>query len=160
MIIRDHCRPGAYGNREGWEPACDWPEDCVVQWGGQGVVFEGERVRRTAFFEAFPADPATFIRGEGADVPAAEAAAFAKFTRQRDCAGHELERRGYTNGAGICAHCGLFVSHAFEPLPEPEAAPGLLGRAFGGDQEALRHVLESYLAAQDGAPSEAASEDR
>ena len=32
------------------------------------------------------------------------------------CAEHRLERRGYRNGAGICADCGLFVSRAFPPI--------------------------------------------
>lgn len=29
--------------------------------------------------------------------------------------GGEVHRRGYKNGAGICKHCGLFDSNAFEP---------------------------------------------
>lgn len=146
MIIREHYRPGSYGNRAGWKPACDWPEDCMVQWGSRGVVFEGDKARSTAFFEAFPTDPETFIRGEGVDVPAAEAAAFAKFVRQRDCAGHELERRWFRNGAGICAHCGLFVSRAFEPLPEDDSAPkSLLQRTFSGDPDALATVIKGVL---------------
>jgi hypothetical protein len=144
MIIRDHCQPGSRRNPDSWSPVEDWPADCVVQWGGKGVVFDRAGTYRTAFFEAFPTDPATFIRGEGVDVPAAEAAAWTKFTRQRDCPGHELERRGYRNGAGFCAHCSLFVSRAFEPLDEPDTS-GLLGRVFAGDEAALAEVLTQLI---------------
>lgn len=112
----------------------------------RGVVFDPKGAYRTAFFEAFPTDPATFIRGEGVDVPAAEMAAWAKFACQRDCAGHELERRGYRNGAGICKHCGLFVSRAFEPLEEPDDSSTLLGRAFSGDTTALNEIFTELLA--------------
>jgi hypothetical protein len=147
-IIAEHCLPGASRNPSGWLPRCAWPGDCLVQWGGHGVVLGTEGTRRTAFFEAFPVDPPTFIRGEGADVVTAEAAAFAQFGRQRDCPGHRLERAGYRNGAGICAHCGLFVSKAFAPLADPDTS-GPLGAALAGDPVALARVWRDLAEAFD-----------
>ncbi len=115
--IAEHCAPGGWRHAgDPYTPTCAWPDDCFVQWGGNGVVLSASKgTYRTAFFEAFPTDPATFIRGEGATVAEAEAQAFAAFERHRACPGHEFERRGYTNGAGFCKHCGLFASKAFEP---------------------------------------------
>jgi hypothetical protein len=122
MIIADHHKPGHPMNF-GWEPEYSpvkaWPADCFVQWGSSGVVLSrnpNKESYRTAFFEAFPNDPPTFIRGEGATVAAAEVAAFAKWEKYLSCLGHEFERRDYRNGAGFCKHCGLFRSGAFEPL--------------------------------------------
>lgn len=71
---------------------------------------------RTAYFEAFPRDPDTFIRGEGKTLEEAEDKAWAKFERQSACPGHTFERQGYRNGAGICSQCKLFRSAVFEPL--------------------------------------------
>lgn len=62
-VIADHLQPGSWryeldqklgGDREGYVPSETWPEDCMVQWGGGGVVFTGKGSYRTAFFEAFP----------------------------------------------------------------------------------------------------------
>lgn len=139
-IIREHCQPGTRRNPTGWSPQSAWPEDCAVQWGEHGIVISSDRSRMTAFFEAFPTDPATFIRGEGASVPEAEASAFAQFRRYLDCPEHRVERRGYRNGGGLCIYCGLFVSHAFEPLPDPDTS-GFLGRALSGDPTALAKVM-------------------
>jgi hypothetical protein len=76
----------------------DWPEDCFVQCGGDGIVFEEGSLEetfksedgllktiatvigsptekkhyRTAFFEAFPKKPSCFIRGEGTTIQEAE----------------------------------------------------------------------------------------
>ncbi len=119
MTIAPHCRPGAWRNREGWIPARAWPENCYVQWGGNGVVISTKDPAgsyTTAFFEAMPKDPRTFIRGEGASVKEAEANAYDKFTRATKCDGHEFERRKYRNGAGFCKHCDMFCSNAFEPI--------------------------------------------
>lgn len=121
MIIADHHLPGSWRYQPENEPKCAWPDDCMVQWGDSGVVLrEADKggSYRTAFFEAFPRNPNTFIRGEGATVGDAEASAFAKFQKYQACDGHEFERRGYTNGAGFCKHCGFFGSKAFEPIPE------------------------------------------
>lgn len=120
-----------------------WPEDCFVQCGGNGFVFtkkgafeaamsNHEKMEevvagvlldapvqtehyRTAFFEAFPRDPNTFIRGEGVTIEEAEEKAWNKYQRHLNCTGHEYEKRGYRNGCGFCKHCGLFSSDVFEP---------------------------------------------
>lgn len=116
-IIASHCAPGGWRYRASpYQPVCAWPEDCTVQWGNEGVVIGETCSYTTAFFEAFPASPVTFIRGEGKTVEAAERSAFAQFERHRACASHDFERRRYTNGAGFCRHCGLFSSKAFPPL--------------------------------------------
>lgn len=92
-----------------------WPADCKVQCGDKGLVFGKTKNYTTAFFEAFPKDPDTFIRGEGNTILEAENQAWEKFQRQASCENHEFERRGYKNGVGFCKHCGLYKSSAFEP---------------------------------------------
>jgi hypothetical protein len=146
MILRPEQEPGAWANRSGWSPSAAWPADCQVQWGDRGLVFDHEGGHRTtAFFEAFPTDPPTFIRGEGATVPLAEQAAWAQFARQAACPGHTFTRAGYRNGAGLCSGCGLFASGIFEVLPDaPDRAPGLLERVFSGDLTAALTVLDAW----------------
>lgn len=146
MIIAEHCKPERPGGDK-HSPVCPWPDDCYVQWGGDGIVFTGgggiekginiltgvlagqkesageamELLKNsyvTAFFEAFPTEPKTFIRGEGSTIEEAEKQAFEQFQKHVSCPGHEFERRGYTNGCGLCKHCGLFKSKAFEPINE------------------------------------------
>lgn len=101
----------------GGEHICanQWPDDCYLQCGATGIVLSASGSYVTAFFEAFPKAPQTFIRGEGQDLPAAEADAWAQWQKIVACPAHEFERRGYKNGAGFCKHCGLFISRAFEP---------------------------------------------
>ena len=84
-----------------------WPEDCFVQCGGGNT--------RTAFFEAFPESPQTYIRSEAPTVEEAEAKAFAALERYAACAHPEFERRDYTNGLGFCVKCGMSKSNAFLP---------------------------------------------
>jgi hypothetical protein len=94
-----------------------WPVDCFIQCGDSGVVIgagEGDSYR-TAFWEAFPRNPDTFLRGEGATVQEAEQKCFEHYQRILACPGHEFERGKYQNGAGICKHCRLFLSGVFEP---------------------------------------------
>ena len=88
-------------------PVQGWADDCSVQWGGSGIVIGGDEVRRTAFFEAFPANGG-FFRGEGEAIVDAEAACFAKVQKFETCPGHEWSRRNYTNGGAFCRHCGSF----------------------------------------------------
>lgn len=115
-IIASHCQPGNWRyNAEPYEPSSPWPADTYVQWGSKGIVLGAQGNYRTAFFEAFPKEPKTFIRGEGTTVAQAEAAAFAKLQKHLSCLGHEFERRSYTNGAGVCRHCLLFASDVFAP---------------------------------------------
>lgn len=131
-----------------------WPADCFVQCGGRGLVFTAtqEKVRaaftdpevagevaaevlsagptttpgayRTAFFEAFPEDPKTFLRGEGETIEDAEKSAWEKLEHYRACADNHatFDRRGYKNGGGFCVSCGLFRSYAFERIGDSWAA--------------------------------------
>ena len=92
-----------------------WPADCFLQGGTAGLVFTKTGSYRTAFVEAFPADPQTFIRGEGPTLAEAEDAAWGKLQRHLACPGHDFECRGYTNGAGFCRHCSMFSSKVFDP---------------------------------------------
>lgn len=89
----------------------DWPEDCFVQGDVDGLVLgEKEGVRKTAFFEAFPAAPnSTFIRGEGNSLENAEDDAFKKLSGFLACPEHEFERKDDT-GRGKCTQCSIEVS--------------------------------------------------
>ena len=97
-----------------------WPlDDCFVQSGDMGLVLRDKDKGgsyNTAFFEAFPRYPDTFIRGEGETIAEAEDQAWNKYQKHLNCPGHEFERRGYKNGAGFCKHCDLFSGHQFDPL--------------------------------------------
>lgn len=108
------------------ECSCPWPAGTQVQAGRDGlVIVAGTGAHRgsyrTAYFEAFPTEPATFIRGEGATTEDAEADAWAKWQTIAACPGHEFERRGLRNGAGYCRHCTMFASRVFEPISVTDA---------------------------------------
>lgn len=103
------------GFKGDYECKKEWDEDCFVQCGDSGVVISKDGNYKTAFFEAFPKNPKTFIRGEGETIEEAEEKAWEQLQRYKSCTNHEFERRGYTNGAGFCKHCGLFVSNCFKP---------------------------------------------
>ena len=94
----------------------EWDEDCFVQCGETGLVLSKKGNYITMFFEAFPKNPKTFIRGEGKTLEEAEDSAWKQFIKYKQCTNHEFERRDYRNGSGICKHCGLFQSNIFEPL--------------------------------------------
>ena len=93
-----------------------WPEDTFVQCGDSGLVLGNDKNEPyiTAFFEAFPKNPSTFIRGEGKDLPEAELKAFEKFQKIKGCDEHVYTRHG-TSEHAKCTKCGLFTSHHFEP---------------------------------------------
>lgn len=93
----------------------NWPKDCYIQCGAKGIVIGEKGISQTAFFEAFPKNPDTFIRGEGKTIEEAEKNAWEQLENYKSCKEHKFERRGYTNGAGFCKYCGLFKSHAFAP---------------------------------------------
>lgn len=114
-MVALHSHHGADGQRLRVPCQFEWPADCFTQCGDRGVVFITGTVDRysTAFFEAFPRNPDTFIRGEGVDIAAAEADAWHQWQRILACAEHSYDRKGYTNGGGICVHCGLFKMGAF-----------------------------------------------
>ncbi len=128
--------------KEGYACKHEWPEDCFCQAGSRGIVLpaggfekaitepaEGVAViaqavtgqakapgYTTAFFEAFPKNPDTFIRGEGATVEEAEAQCWEKYQRRINCPKHEFERRDRVNGYCFCKHCnlsGMFMDPLF-----------------------------------------------
>lgn len=90
-----------------------WPADCYIQGGGSGLVFSSSGSYNTAFVEAFPRNPNTFIRGEGATVEEADDAAWAKFERYLACPEHMFSAGSYRNGCGTCTRCGMFGSMVF-----------------------------------------------
>jgi hypothetical protein len=93
-----------------------WPEGTYLQGGSSGLVFAGAGgARVTAFVEAFPREPNTFIRGEGATVAEADDDAWAKYQRFSACDGHAFEAGKYRNGAGHCSKCRMFGSKVFTP---------------------------------------------
>jgi len=125
-----------------WRPLQAWPDDCIVQWGRNGVVFGQKDAYTTGFFEAFPQDGvAGFLRGEGETLEQAEESAFEAYSRQRRCfeaGGHQWtrarrlrgfearERNGrkvpkvstYTNGGAFCVRCHAFQSGVMPEVPE------------------------------------------
>jgi hypothetical protein len=151
--IADHHKPGAWRHDPSFEPSCAWPEECYVQWGGGGLVLRKDGSSyRTAFFEAFPGDNAGgFIRGEGPTIAEAEAAAFAKWSRQVLCE-HRWCRKGYENGGAICARCGAFKT-VFKPIyrlgewqrPITGAQASLIEDFPGYDEDSRRHFRKLEL---------------
>lgn len=115
LIARHHAE-------DPWRPMQAWADTVYVQWGDHGLVMvEGGKSYGTAFFEAFPKDgSSSFIRGEGADLEAAEVKAFKTWRRHLDChlsRDHRWSRsrrlksggiQTYTNGGCHCLKCGAF----------------------------------------------------
>jgi hypothetical protein len=101
---------------------CKYDWNCGVQCGSKGITvkdldaaLEGDLSKRnisytTAFFEAFPRNPDTFIRGEGKTIEEAEENAWQELQGYLACSEHEWEPRNYTNGAAFCKKCNLFGS--------------------------------------------------
>jgi hypothetical protein len=107
----------------------EWPLDCLVQCGGDGMVITDKTAsmedaltdpavaaevvsgevehRRTAFFEAFPKNPKTFLRGEGGTIEEAEDKCWKHYQKILSCTTHEFERRNRIDGYCFCKHCGL-----------------------------------------------------
>jgi hypothetical protein len=136
---RARCSSGEYA-RKGYPCAFPWPENCFVQAGARGVVFAEAGAYRTAFFEAFPRDPDTFLRGEGASVAEAEAACWEKHQRILACSGHDFERRGRRDGYAFCRHCDL-GGRFLEPLERCHdcGAPTYHGQDVGGNWLCKQH---------------------
>lgn len=145
-----------------------WPEDVYVQGGAQGVVFQpGKNSYRTGFVEAFPRNPNSFLRGEGETIEEAEGDCWRQFEVWRDCDGSgqghgPYERGGYTNGAGFCTKCGIWLNNVLPPVPKeerPPVEPGILDKVFGQlDPEATEEVL-STVANVDQLPTKGALDE-
>lgn len=96
----------------------NWPSDAFLQCGEKGLVISRTKDKpnyTTAFFEAFPRNPPTFIRGEGSNLEEAELAAFNKYQKIINCPEHEYKRRQESEHA-VCVKCNLFTSHHFPPV--------------------------------------------
>lgn len=88
----------------------DW-KDIFVQCNDSGIVISKKEPYETAFFEAFPRNPDTFIRGEGSTIEEAETAAWNKYQKTLVCQNHEYKYHSDI-GHGKCIHCNLFTSYA------------------------------------------------
>lgn len=130
-----------------------WPADTYLQGGERGIVLvEGGTSYSTAFVEAFPRSPDTFLRGEGATIADAEDDCWQKYQKLAACPAHPehgpFEPRGYRNGSGFCTRCNTWFSRV---LPEQPEDPGrrrpLLERALLGDDQALTDVLTAVVEA-------------
>lgn len=99
---------------EGYHCLKDWPEDTYTQCGDKGVVL-GNKPYRTAFFEAFPKEPKTFIRGEGQTVEEAEEKAWNKYQSIINCEKHYFNRVGNTETA-VCHLCNLKLTQYYPPI--------------------------------------------
>lgn len=103
------------GTHEATHP---WPEETKVS-AGNGVVFQRgtDESYRTLFMEVYPPG-ASFIRGEGKTFQECEDAAWSRYQDALRCPKtqdgvHRWIPKGYTNGAGFCAHCNTFQSQTF-----------------------------------------------
>lgn len=89
-----------------------WP-DCTIQCGGSEKF--------GFFFEAFPRNPDTMLRGDSkASLEDAEDRAWAQHQRHQACPlshtdPNNFERREYRNGVGFCRQCGFCSTSIFEP---------------------------------------------
>lgn len=121
----------------------NWEEDCFCQCGGEGIVltgkdslekaFEepqktiktvlGEKTDqdhyRTAFFEAFPKNPACYLRGEGKTIEEAELSAWNKYQKVLACKDHNWDRKDRADGYCFCTKCPLSGTF-LEPLTKCE----------------------------------------
>lgn len=126
-----------------------WPNDCYVQCGDSGLVL-GEDPYETAFFEAFPKNPSTFIRGEGSTIAEAELSAWQQYQGYLNCSEHSFKRyRSEDSTHGICTHCKLFLSNIFEPLTSCKCCgkQGVKFSLYTDEQSVycLTHYLEKAL---------------
>ncbi len=92
----------------------DWPESTYLQCSDKGIVIGKGGNYTTAFFEAFPKNPSTFIRGEGATIADAELVAFNKYQKILSCPKHEYQQKKNSEH-GVCVHCNLSTSNIFPP---------------------------------------------
>lgn len=107
---------------------CDWAmfrdeNDLFIQGGDKGIVFSDKGNYITSFVEVFPKNLkngnkifSSFIRGEGKSFEEAEASAFNKLKKAKECVDHDWDRRDRDNGHAFCRKCGVFNSEALNPL--------------------------------------------
>ena len=136
-----------------YEARHPWPEATYIQGGERGVVIsEDGNHYGTAFVEAFPEH--TFLRGEGKTLEEAEDHAWKQYERYRDCDGNlkfgewhgPYERRQYSNGAGFCTRCGIWMNRVLPPIPAQAAAsPSLLEKALQGNTEAALEIIDHVV---------------
>lgn len=130
-----------------------WPSNCWVQGDNDGIVLTDVSIEEaitnpqtaqdvltrkvahysTAFFEAFPKDPSTFIRGEGSTLEEAEAACWKQLRTIQACPQHEFERKGRKDGYVYCKKCalsGLF----FDPLHPCSGCNKTQYKYYGSDK--------------------------
>lgn len=141
-------RSGFDGVTDPYPCKLPWPADCFVQCGGAGIVLGEPVLRKTAFFEAFPKDPNTFLRGEGDTVEAAEASCWKWFEKTRACP-HDWERHGEGSTTGKCELCRIVVGNIFEPNQKCSicGAPTDFSPPNTGDEPTpLAKVLTSFSA--------------
>lgn len=92
---------------EGEDVICqyDWPIDVYVQ-GDTSIDTLADN--DAAFFEAYPTNPSTWVRGEGATLLEAETQAWTKYQAIMNCPGHEFDRHPKrVDGYAECKHCHL-----------------------------------------------------
>lgn len=99
------------GVKNGYPCQKEWPEDCHVQCGD---AFLHKGLYAPAFFEAFPKNPSTFLRGEGATLKEAEENTWNKYQAIVNCPKHDYVRQS-DDRTGICKHCNLRVHNYFIP---------------------------------------------
>jgi hypothetical protein len=90
----------------------EWPDDAYLQGNDYGIVLS-KNSYETAFFEVFPKNPKTFIRGEGKTLEEAETQAWKFYQKIINCSKHDFVRRDESNH-GICKNCNLFMTEIFE----------------------------------------------
>ena len=143
----------------------EWPDDdCFVQCGGDGIVITEHKIEevlsdpdklwhgiegvlsgeeckpdlpyyRTAFFEAFPRNPNTFIRGEGKNIEEAEEKCWKIYQAYFECDHPSFEARDYENGAGYCVKCGLWFPSVIPPFHPCQACGKLTWFSQDADKD-------------------------
>ena len=159
-----------------------WPEDCSIQGGDDGIVFTQGSMSdalanpakgveaiasalgvmnppgsyRTAFFEAFPGSPRSFLRGEGKTLSEAEDDCWRQWQQILACTTHDFDRKSYRNGEGICRHCGLFSMSAFPTTSVPCVGCGesAAGSLWGPDRHGRWYCKKCAPTIQESAKSD------
>lgn len=81
----------------------DWSVNCYVQCGGS---------KNKYFFEAYPKNPDTFIRGDAESIEIAERIAWEQHQKHLSCHldhsnPENFDKKQYRNGLGFCINCNL-----------------------------------------------------